>query len=73
LRAFRAVDSATALRVGTMFETLLFEPILEPLTRECDALGSYGTDLLAGAIAQRDVHGFALLVAGSLEGRHDRS
>jgi hypothetical protein len=45
---------------------MLVEPVLAPLVDESD-FGEFGAGLLAQAIAQRDAHGFAAVVARWLE------
>ncbi len=46
---------------------MLLEPALRTLTDDCEALGEYGTGLLASEIAKHDTHGFAALVARRLQ------
>jgi hypothetical protein len=48
-------------------EATLLEPALSTLADDCEALGAYGTGLLASEIARHDTHGFAALVARRLE------
>jgi hypothetical protein len=61
------VDSAAALKVGVALEALLLQPMLQPMARQFDALGSYGIGLIAQRVAENDNHGFAELVARRLE------
>jgi hypothetical protein len=61
------VDSSTALRAGEMLEAMLLAPILRPMIAGDEMLGEYELDLVAREIAERDSHGFASLVAASLE------
>jgi hypothetical protein len=61
------VDSTAALKAGVAFETMLLEPILQPIAGQADSLGAYGIGLLAQRIAEQDTHGFAALIAARLE------
>ena len=55
--------------VGALFEATLLEECLKPLQKDFDALGSYGIDLLAETIAQRDERGFSALLTARLSDR----
>ena len=63
------MDSAGLRQAGVVFETMLLKTCLEPLEKRFDAVGSYGLDMLAQAIAQRDTRGFGEILAGRLTGR----
>jgi hypothetical protein len=62
------VDSATALRAGEAFASMLLAPILQPMIAGSDELGSYELDLMAREVARADRSGFAALVAAQLRG-----
>jgi hypothetical protein len=62
------VDSATALRVGEAFASVLLAPILQPMIGGSDELGSYELDLMAREVARDDRSGFAAIVAAQLRG-----
>ena len=61
------MDSAAAFGVGVALEAMLLTPMLRPMMAGDDALGEYGLGLIARAIAARDVHGFAAVLATQLE------
>ena len=63
-----SVDSADALRAGTMIEAMLLAPVLRPAFAGVEPFGEYEISLLARDVAQRDRSGFAALVAAGLEG-----
>lgn len=50
-------------------EAMLLAPMLRPMLGDSGALGSYGVDLLAHSIAERDAGGFAATLASALERR----
>jgi len=60
------VDSVTAQRAAVVFEGLLLAPMLRPMM-DGAVLGDYELDLVAQEIARHDQHGFAALIAASLE------
>jgi hypothetical protein len=48
---------------------MLLQTVLEPMLSEENPLGAYGTACIAQSVARADRHGFAALVAASLERR----
>lgn len=62
------MDSFTASQVAAGFEAMLLAPALQPLFADCDALGGYGANVLATALARRD-GAFGDLVARELGAR----
>ncbi len=62
------MDTSSAQRVGIAFETLLLSSVLKPLAAGFDnALGDYGTSVIAQSIAEHDRNGFGALIARSVE------
>jgi hypothetical protein len=55
------------VRAGAAFEAMLLAPMLRPMFAGSGALGEYGADILAEAIARGDRGGFAGVVAGAFE------
>jgi hypothetical protein len=62
------VDSATALRTGEAFASMLLAPVLQPMIAGSNELGSYELDLMAREVVRDDRSGFAALVAAQLRG-----